>query len=357
MSNNMETWSHSPITDFKTLFFLDTNILCYLIDETYPSLSKFISTFKDSPFIELISSEYVLLEFVGLRKKEHYLREAINKSQANGIQINMLSLLNDYKRYSLKEFDFYQLIPSIKSNVDAEIEKIVSQFNISFSSQFHKNLFSPTSDLCLSTKISREDSLILISSITPRVGEINENVILLTNDTDFKKWYFETDINSIFQLHKLPKPDIHGVSSIDGEQILNLFDNILDDKINRNAIAYIKKILINRLPNLFIGTTFINSSKGFPNDCLCFNAQPNVKVTNNKYITILGKDLDFIYNIEQTVSFWSNGSAISDEGFIASEGCSYLSFRIDFESANPKKEDILRKLKEAGNMIFYHPDN
>lgn len=38
----MESWSQTPIKDFKVSFFLDTNILCYLVDSTYPNLNKFI---------------------------------------------------------------------------------------------------------------------------------------------------------------------------------------------------------------------------------------------------------------------------------------------------------------------------
>jgi hypothetical protein len=353
----MESWSHSPVKEFKTQFFVDTNILCYLTDNTYASLNKFITCFKDSPFVELISSEYVLLEFIGVRKKEHYLREAVTQTQAQGKQINMCSMLKDYDRYSLREMDFYTLLPSIKNKVDAEKDEISSNFGISFNCGFHQDLFNPTSDVCLSTKISREDSLVLISSIIPKRGETNENVILLTNDSDFKKWYTETNIDHIFELYSIPKPEIHGISTIKGEQTLNLFQTVEDDEIERHVVVCLHKILRGRLSDFYMGITFTPTGDDFPNDCLCFETLIDKSITNNKYLTIIGKNLDFVYNTETAVSFWNNGQRIADEGFIATEGNSYLSFKVEIDDANPEKGNILAKLKEEGNLIFVHPDN
>jgi len=353
----METWSHSPVKEFKTRFFVDTNILCYLIDNTYVSLNKFITCFKDSPFVELISSEYVLLEFIGVRKKEHYLREAVTQTQAQGKQINMCSMLKDYDRYSLREVDFHTLLPSIKSMVDSEKDKISSNFGITFNCGFHQDLFNPTSDVCLSTKISREDSLVLISSIIPKQGETNDNVILLTNDSDFKKWYTERNIDHIFESYSIPKPEIQGISNIESDKVLNLFNTIEDDEIEKHVFGYLNKILKRRLTDYYIGTTFIPTGENFPNDCLCFEAQLDKNITNDKYITIIGKNLDFIYNTEKTVSFWNNGKKITNDGFIATDGNSYLSCKVDIDNTNTDKASILAKLKEDGNLIFLHPDN
>lgn len=353
----MEIWSHSPVKEFKTTLFIDTNILCYLVDSTYPSLNRFIEVINQSPLIDLISSEYVLLEFVGVRKKEHYLREAVTQTQAIGKRINMSSMLRDYDRYSLREMDFYALLPNIKNNVDTERDNISSNFGINFNCGFHQDLFTPTCDLCLSTKISREDSLVLISSIMPKLGETNNNVILLTNDTYFKKWYAETNIDHIFDSYCIPKPEIHGISNIDGERVLNLCETVDDEQIEKQVICYLNKILKRRSADFYIGTTFLPTGSGLPNDCLCFEAIFDKSIANNLYLTIIGKNLDFIYNTEKSISFWSNGKEIPNEGFVASEGNSYLSFRIQIDDTNQDKASILAKLKEEGNLIFIHPDN
>jgi hypothetical protein len=359
----METWSHSPVKDFKTTFFVDTNILCYLIDETYPMLNKFIKYLKDSPIVELISSEYVLLEFTGIRKREHYLREALSQTQKLGKSVNLSSLLKYHNQFSLPEIDFHSLLPNIKTNVDAEKDRISSEFGITFKSGFHKNLFNPTSDICLSTKISKEDSLVLVSSILPSEGNINRNVIFLTNDADFHDWFYEKEVNpnidAIFQQHDIPKPDLQHLKKIKGNngQVHNLTENVDLKDIIESINTYLKNNLSQRLNKLFVGISFKSRDNGIPNDCMCLEATSNNFILNNKHITIIGKDIDFVYNSECKVSFWNNGQAISNEGFTPTEGNNYLSFKLQIDDAIQDKSAILAKLRDAGHLIFIHPDN
>lgn len=72
----MKSWS-TQIDTFKIKVFLDTNILCYLVDNTYPALTSFIDTLNKLPVVDIISSDFVLTEFIGVRKQEHYLRCAL----------------------------------------------------------------------------------------------------------------------------------------------------------------------------------------------------------------------------------------------------------------------------------------
>lgn len=360
----MEAWSHSPVKEFKTTFFVDTNILCYLVDNTHPFLNKFIEHIKQCPIIDLISSEYVLLEFVGVRKREHYLRESILQTQVQGKTINLSSLLKYHNQYSLPEIDFHSLLPQIKNKVDAEKEKITSDFGISFSSGFHRKLFNPTSDICLSSKISKEDSLVLISSALPDEGKANENVILFTSDADFYSWFndkgVEIGINDIFDKHKICKPNLQYIREIigDNNQRFNLSDKTIEmTDFIANFNSHISKSLISRLEKLYIGNSFAPQDQNFPNDCICLKVKSDLSIQKNKHITIIGKDLSFIYNTEHKISFWNNGNEIPDDGFIATDGNSYLSFKVDIDNTNTDKANILAKLKEDGNLIFIHPDN
>jgi hypothetical protein len=359
----MEAWSHSPVKEFKTTFFVDTNILCYLVDSTYPSLNEFIGHIKQCSMISLISSEYVLLEFVGVRKREHYLREALHQTQAENKPINLSSLLKYHNQYSLPEIEFHLLLPQIKSNVDAEKERITSEFGISFSSGFHRDLFNPTSDICLSSKISKEDSLVLISSVLPNEGIANENVILFTSDADFHSWFnekeLEASINDIFEKHDISKPDLQYIRNINGDnnQRFNLSDAVEMNDVIDNFTSYISKKLKDRLGKLYIGNSFTPQNRNFPNDCVCLKVKSNLPVQKNKHITIIGKKLDFVYNSEHKISFWNNNQEIPDEGFTATDDNNNLSFKIEIDDADPEKANILAKLKEEGNLIFIHPDN
>lgn len=358
----METWSHSPVKEFKITFFVDTNILCFLVDSTYSTLNDFFDYIKQNQLIDLISSEYVLLEFVGVRKREHYLREALNKSNELGKSINLSSLLKYHNQFSLPEIDFYSLLPQIKKNIDFEKEKISSEFGISFNCNFHQKLINPTSDICLSSKISKEDSLVLISSILPDDSTSNKNVILLTSDSDFNSWFndlsINESINSIFETYEIDKPDLQYIKEINGfdNKKFNLTECIDTSIVVDNFNLYVCDNLKRKLNNLYIGDTFSPKNDNFPNDCLSIKIKTNLPILNNKYITIISKDLNFIYNLGHQVSFWNNGAEIDDE-FVASDDNSHLSVKLTISEKEPDRSNILNRLKEAGNLIFYHPDN
>jgi hypothetical protein len=360
----METWSHTAVKEFKTTFFVDTNILSYLIDETYPLLNEFVKYLKDSPIVDLVSSEYALLEFIGIRKREHYLREAVFQTQQSGKALNMSSLLKYHNRFELPEIDFYLLLPNIKANVDAEIEKITSEYRITFRNGFHRDLLNPSSDICLSSKISKEDSLILISSILPNEGEKNDNVILITNDGDFHKWFYDEkitqNIENVFKNHAIAKPNLQHIKEIEGKnnRKFNLIENKdnIDDVIT-NLSAYLQENLKQRLANLYLGKTFSARNKTLK-DCICFEADINKNIPNNSFLTIIGENLDFIYNIDHRICLWNNGKAVEGDNFIATEESNtHLSFKLNIDDSVSEKSTILAKLKESGNLVFLHPNN
>jgi hypothetical protein len=354
----METWSHLPVKEFKTIVFVDTNILCYLIDETYPSLNRFIEYIKDNSLIDLISSEYVLLEFIGVRKREHYLRESLSRTRSLNKPINVSSLLKYHNQYSLPEIDFYSLLPQIKNNVDSEKDKITSGFGIAFSSGFHRDLLNPTSDICLGTKISKEDSLALVSSILPNDSNANENVIFLTNDADLCKWFHESKdiIKDVSQKHgiitNLRVERINGISN----QQINLTKNNDLNLIQEKFISYIKEATIQKSKELFLGYSFVPDNESL-NDYICFKADQGKKIFSKKYISIIGKDLNFVYNTTEKINIWHKKCEIPDDGFVASKGDSFLSLQLPIDDSVPEKANILTKLKEGGNLIFIHPDN
>jgi predicted nucleic acid-binding protein len=360
----MEAWSHTSVKEFKTTFFFDTNILSYLIDETYPLLNKFVKYLKASPIINLVSSEYVLLEFIGIRKREHYLRKAIIQSRESDKTINISSLLKKHDQFDLPEINFYSLLPDIRKKVDAEKERITSEFGITFCNGFHHGLFNLTLDICLSSKISKEDSLVLASSVLPNEGEKNSNVILITNDNDFHKWFndenIRQDIDIIFQNHAISKPNLQHIAKLEGNNARKF--NLTENKENiENVIegltVYLCKNLKRKLKKIFLGETFSAKNANFPQDCICLKAEINKSIPNHKYLTVIDKNLDFIYNIEHKISFLNNRKEIPDDGFISTKENNNLSFLLNIDDRIPDKSIILAKLKEAGNLIFLHPNN
>lgn len=127
----MENWSDKQvIQDFKVRFFLDTNILVYLIDGTHSGLTNALDFLNKSEFADLVSSKFVIFEFVGIRKREHYLKLAVSTNP----KVNISTLLAyGSKGFDVDDIDYYSLQPTIKKNVEKEIEDITNNFGIVYS--------------------------------------------------------------------------------------------------------------------------------------------------------------------------------------------------------------------------------
>ena len=212
----MENWS-AQLEKFKINFFLDTNILCYLIDNTYPSLTTFISELAKMPIVSLCSSEYVLSEFIGVRKQEGYFQEALSRSYVGGAHINLASFINNNRKFDIPNYPYRDLADSVKNRVENDIDRIIHDFNIQFNCNFNDKILLPMQYVCLSTRISREDSLVLVSSVYKNSAEtIPDSVILLTNDHDFYKWANESmdEIVETFDSKGLKAPVVEHLSSV-----------------------------------------------------------------------------------------------------------------------------------------------
>ena len=359
----MESWSHTPIKDFKVSFFLDTNILCYLVDNTYPNLNKFIDYLGNIPFSDIISSDYVLLEFIGTRKREHYLREVLKSGEQDGQKVNLSSLLKFHNQYSAPEVDFTSIIPQIKESVDSDENKITTEFKIDFKCKFHIDLFEPTKNICLASKISKEDSLVLISAVSPVKDDYNDNCILLTNDMDFNKWYEQArdKIDFIFTEKSIPKPQLRHIKSMQlSSRQFDLTNNGLDitgfeDSTNK----YILSLLKNRLKDFFIGKSSIPHGANCPQHVFAFKAEKGVDLCNQKYITIIGKNLEFILTTDKPINIWHKNAKINDQGVHVSNNNQIYSFIFPLATdiTQHDVELIFHLIQTEGHFVFYHPDS
>ena len=185
----MEKWS-ARLEKFTINFFLDTNILCYLVDETRPMLTAFIKKLAETPVAELYASEYVFSEFISVRKQENYFQAVIDKARNEGKKVNVSEFIKHNKKYEIKDYDYDLLKDVVKQKVDEEIQTVTRDFGVTFLRNTNRHLIAPMKEVCLSTKISKEDSLVLVSSLFKEDEEIiAEPVIILTNDGDFYRGY------------------------------------------------------------------------------------------------------------------------------------------------------------------------
>jgi hypothetical protein len=363
----MQSWSDKPIHHaFCVRLFLDTNILYYLIDNTYQTLNDFIELLNESEFAELISSRYAIFEFVGARKREHYLRIAVSNLKGNPArQVDFSSLLKFKDEYALPGINFEDVISDIKASVKAEVEKIITDYNINFEySSFHEAQLDPTFDICLGSKISNQDCLIIVSSVLPQPKTSHSNVVLLTNDGKLVSHFKSAKLDDVLASHSISSPymlafDNIRVADAPPIQLTNPIEKLaLKELVKSNLLALIRLKLSQR----YLGTTFEARSITVPRNCVCFKLIENYNLPENVYVTVVSKDLDFIYTVKKRVgAFWHNGNPVTDGYTLPvnqKNNISFLIEDIDKEGRSTQVEQgIIDAIRAEGNLIFIHPDS
>ena len=356
----MEKWS-AELEKFRVNFFLDTNILCYLVDDTYPTLTGFIKALSDMPVVSLYTSEYVLTELIEVRKKEDYFREVMQQSEATGHHINISSFITHNKRYSIPNYSYEgDLIAPVSAQVNQDIEKIVKDFGITFESKFNDSLLAPMKEICLGTKISREDSLVLVSSLFKREEKVLPgSVIVLTNDADFEQWSeaAQVQIKEVLTQNGLTMPYIEHIGKI-GKLFAqdawkcNLTKTEKDGK--EAAFEYITRCLEWMFKEKYIGIVspaerVVNA----PTHTLFVKVKAH-SLTNGIYTLILDKDFQFLYCPQKKADFYRDGHSLT-EPFVPVDGQDKVGFVC--ELGEGEDEVIFEKLNQRGNMVFIHPDS
>lgn len=346
MSNN------NGVQGFKLKIFLDTNILCYLVDKTYDALQLFIKKLSQIPIVDLVSSEYVLLEFIGVRKQENYFQEALKKANSNGKIISISSFLRYNKRYDIPNFPYEELRQIIAENITKEESIIINDYKITFSCSLNKYLLKPTHDICLVSKISKEDSLVLCSALYESDVTVNEKIILLTNDKDFHSWYNESsqEISSALASIVKEKPQLEHIDKIhwDGGGDISLRNEIPSEQIEQFVVGYIKHLFIEYYYNYYIGST-CSCPPTLPEKCIGLKVKNECE--NQIYVIIISKELNTVYCSPHKIDLYHKNQSVGAR-FIPHEGNNEASFVLE-ENDSEK----LLKLRAEGNLVFRHPDN
>jgi hypothetical protein len=360
----MQPWTDQPAANFKIKLYLDTNILSYILDQTYSGVTSTIQILGSNPFVQLVSSRYVIFELAGIRKREHYLRKMVSLQTSAGQALNMSSLLKYRDGFSSPEVDFDTIKNDIKQSVEGEIQAIVNSHNIDYKGNaFHDELLTPTVEICLSSKISKEDCLVLISALLPVEQKPEPMISLITKDEQFSQAYNDVNLQAIYQNFSLCNPEVNHIKDIklhDGTNV-NLTNPADDIRLPRFWIEKVKEQIIEKNKSFFLGKTMSPQNPGnLPANCITFKLNENTSLMNNIIVTFISKNLDFIYNVKARVpEFWNN-APIQNYPFVSNEvrNIAFLGNDTD-ANANviPISPDKIAALRDDGHLVFMHPDS
>lgn len=336
--------------EYRVNVYLDTNILIDYIEGKFPLLRRSIDFLVNCPFINLRSSHYVLFEFTEVRKINLFWQKADP------------TLSEDYKKvkkvikseWNYNGHDYNEFKKDIITQVGDEVYLIKNQLHIDFDEHvLHEGLVYPANSLCLATKISREDCLVMVSCMHPNEDLKLDHCILLSRDEQYYKAYNENseDADKVFSTSSLNSPSLIRTEHLKiGEHgtHYNLYDAKGRTDIENYWIALIKETLCRNLPESYVGTTYHFGDHGIAAQCLYFEMSGADKVLNQS------DGLYFIYNdltskeiVSGPFEYWNDSNKITLP--YSNPGFPKFSFK-------PKAIDaaILQKLRESGNLVFYY---
>lgn len=367
----MEKSKFLTLPEFKICIFFDTNILSYLIDRTFSSLNAFVLLLSKIDFIELYVSKFVLFELIGIRKKEHYLRGILKSSPKNADgTVNLTSLLKYHNRFTdiPNCKSYYEQRASIENKIKRELNSLKNKFKLIPLEDLNNNLWDFHTKLNLSTKLSKEDALVITSIFGENV-DIGKNHNILTNDQELFEFYQKESkvqkiIDKIFKENKIARPILHLIRDIKQN---NLESKIELKELNNMTINFISQIIIQQNQNIYLGKTFTSGCSN-KEEIFCFLIENSAKVniTNQEgiYITIIDRNLKYQFNLPIKIKEIRDekGQTITFPCEL-NTGCKYsikisnveLADKMKLESSESLKK--LKQLREKGNMIFINPES
>lgn len=353
---------------FKIKIALDTQLLAYLIDESYPSFNRFYDCLKNSPFVDIVCSRFVTFEYIGIRKLEHYLHKVYTSSAG---KMNLSSALQYRREFKAPELDYEMCFKEIKEGIESELQKLNDDFGIQYNDHIlHQGLWNPHQELLLSSRLSKEDCLVLLSSIYPQEFEKMSHSIFLTNDNQFydsfcgKADYRMAAIDEVFEQNNLLKPETFNIKkiSLNDSGTYNLTTLIENDIIDQLAKDFIFEQISLKNENLILGKTIkCDCSKERKKSMLCFDLHKEVELPEKLYTTILYKSDNHVklYVHHAIFKDFYHVNKIESFPYIATEDpeSRHITLLLKDKDGQFLEGNLMKSLTEKGNVVFIHPDN
>ena len=347
---------HFVIDKFKIDIFLDTNILVDYVLGTKPILRHSIDYLNNKRSVRLRSSHYVEFELAEVLKIKYFGYSVLghwpNKTEKSQIRSG---------KWNINNTDYSQKMQEVSTKVTQSMMMLKSSFDRLFDDHvLHKGLIEPTCDLFLHSKISREDSLVAVSSVLPKNEDPLDFVALFSNDSQFCSAViqYNATINSILSSKGLREPVVVNAKQLSCSSMKSHFNMNRDNYDNTTIEEFWDKLIIDfiKLKNrdTYIGETY---TFGRPNtisgECIYFNLQNTSTLNDTNSILFFTNDAEETISLKLKtrnggLEFWNGGHKV----ILPNDNINDP--RYSFKPLDGMLEpDELEKLRESGNLVFY----
>ena len=283
---------------FRIDIYLDTNILVDYIEGNYPALTYSLNYLAQSGYVTFRTSQYVLYEFAEVRKYNIYLSTLNLKPEhlAWGGKKLKAQIKRDNWKYEGVEY-----IDPVRTTIEKQVLNDLSTLEEDLGLDtnlhlLHKELYLPSLLCVLRTPISKEDGLVLSSSVLPKEDVRLEYSIILSGDKAYGT-AFNDNAEAIATIDGLNNANIEFLKIIDlldpksGRKI-NLRNDQLDNSVikdtwNNILLAQLSKKNAARM----VGITY---KFGSSPRCIFFQREKNsLPLESDGSFLVIPKDLSF----------------------------------------------------------------
>lgn len=244
---------------FRIDVYLDTNILVDYIEGNYPALTFSLNYLAQTGYVTFRTSQYVLYEFAEVRKYNLYCASLdILPEQKRNLKPQ---IKRDNWKYGGVEY-VDPLRTKIETQVLYELDNLKDNLGLETGIHvLHRELYTPSLFCVLRTPISKEDSLVLTSSILPNEDEHIFFSVILSGDDAYGSAYNENahiikdisglgDANiSFIKIKELKDPH--------SSRVINLREQKYNEDVIRNILNNILlQLLIKKNSSTFVGKTY-----------------------------------------------------------------------------------------------------
>lgn len=329
---------------FKVNIFLDTNILDDYAINANSNILYSLEYLAQCPFVSLKSSHFIKYELTELLKAQYF-----NKKINGSMEITQKAHIR--KNWTLNGQSYLAFKDEIKENVERSLVNIETNLDFKFDDlKLHDKITAPTCDICLSTRISKEDSLVLVSCMSPNGVDNIDFSGILSNDGQYNRAFAESKDNviSIFSKHGLNTPVFLSTKSLNGN--VNIYDKTFSvETLRKLWNDIILDLIARKREDSFIGKTYKFGNRGISAQCVYvnFGKDRNVVPAHN-WITLIANDLSF-YKTLEAETYWSMDKQITlPYTFTTEHKISFLPRSGELSSVE------LKKLREKDNYVFMY---